>query len=200
MTKTRYMPALLMVAAAWCGCTCASCQTPGRYPLTAHLVAQALSESGIQTADEQISMLASVVASEPAPVLDVMSIEPLGDRPMAGHNESRSLIKMGCRTAGVCLPFYSIVSKLGAPIQSAPSAPKIYSDMPATARRSASEIVIRAGAHATLMMDDARAHVEVSVVSLENGAAGRKIRVATPDHKQVYVAEVVSANLLKRSF
>ena len=49
-------------------------------------------------------------------------------------------------------------------------------------------------------MDDARAHVELSVVSLENGAAGHKIRVATPDHKQVYLAEVVSANRLKRSF
>jgi flagella basal body P-ring formation protein FlgA len=59
---------------------------------------------------------------------------------------------------------------------------------------------IRSGAHATLVMDEERAHIEVAVISLENGMAGQKIRVASPNHKQVYVAEVVSANLLKRSF
>jgi flagella basal body P-ring formation protein FlgA len=59
---------------------------------------------------------------------------------------------------------------------------------------------MRAGAHATLVMDDARSHIQVAVISLENGIAGHRIRVASLDHKQVYVAEVVSANLLKRSF
>jgi flagella basal body P-ring formation protein FlgA len=59
---------------------------------------------------------------------------------------------------------------------------------------------IRAGAHATMVMDDERAHIQVAVVSLENGIAGHRIRVASPDHKQIYVAEVVNANLLRRSF
>jgi flagella basal body P-ring formation protein FlgA len=59
---------------------------------------------------------------------------------------------------------------------------------------------MRAGAHATLMMDDNRSHIQVTVISLENGVVGHRIRVASPDHKQVYVAEVVSSSLLKGSF
>jgi hypothetical protein len=194
------MPALMMVAMSLPGWVHSRCQAQGRCPITAHLVAQALSQSGIQTADEQVSMLASVVASEPAPVLDILSIDPLGDRSKGKHGESRSLVKMGCRTAGVCLPFYSIVNGLETSSESTPSALRVSTEIPATARRPDSGIVIRVGAHATLMMDDARSHVEVTVVSLENGAAGHKIRVTTPDHKQVYLAEVVSANVLKRSF
>jgi hypothetical protein len=49
-------------------------------------------------------------------------------------------------------------------------------------------------------MDDDRAHIQVAVISLESGIAGHTIRVATPDHKQIYRGEIVSANLLKRSF
>jgi flagella basal body P-ring formation protein FlgA len=61
-------------------------------------------------------------------------------------------------------------------------------------------ITMRAGAHATLVMDDDRAHIQIAVISLENGLAGHRIRVASPDHKQVYVAEVVNASLLRKSF
>jgi hypothetical protein len=49
-------------------------------------------------------------------------------------------------------------------------------------------------------MDDGRAQIEVAVISLESGTAGHRIHVASPDHKQVYLAEVVSATLLTRSF
>ncbi len=59
---------------------------------------------------------------------------------------------------------------------------------------------MRPGTHATMVMNDSRMQVQVSVISLESGIAGHKIRVESPDHKKIYVAEVVSANLLKRSF
>lgn len=198
--KTKWMPALLMVAMCVPGWVQSQCQAQDRFPLTAHLVAQALSNHGIQTADEQVSLLANVVASDPAPVLEILSINPLGGRLSSNHRQSGSLVKLGCREAGVCLPFYSIVSKLEAQEYIAPAALRVSNDTGAAARRANAGIVIRVGAHATLVMDDARAHVEVAVVSLENGVAGHKIRVATPDHKQIYLAEVVSANLLRRSF
>jgi hypothetical protein len=197
--KTRWMPALI-VAMGLPGWVHAPCQAQGRFPLTAHLVAQTLSSSGMQTVDEQVSLLANVVAAEPAPLLDILSIEPLGDKSLGKHRESHSLVKMGCRMAGVCLPFYSVVSKSEAPGDGAPTVLNVSSEAALTVRRPNSGIVIRAGAHATLVMDDARSHVEVTVVSLENGIAGHKIHVATPDHKQVYLAEVVSSNRLKRSF
>jgi flagella basal body P-ring formation protein FlgA len=61
-------------------------------------------------------------------------------------------------------------------------------------------ITMRAGAHATLLLDDDRSHIQIAVISLENGIAGHSIRVSTPDHKQVYVAEVVNASLLRKSY
>ena len=197
---TKWIPALLMVAMALPAWVQSTSQAQGRFPLTPHQVALTLTGNGIQTADDQVSLLASVVAAEPAPLLDVLSIEPLADRSSGKLRASRSLVKLGCRVPGTCLPFYSIVTKLEAPGDSTPLALRVSSDQGNAARRPNPEIVIRVGAHATLMMDDARSHVEVTVVSLENGIAGHKIHVASPDHKQVYLAEVVSANLLKRSF
>jgi flagella basal body P-ring formation protein FlgA len=61
-------------------------------------------------------------------------------------------------------------------------------------------ITMRAGTHATMLMDDDRSHIQIAVISLENGIAGHSIRVTSPDHKQVYVAEVVNASLLRKSY
>jgi flagella basal body P-ring formation protein FlgA len=41
--------------------------------------------------------------------------------------------------------------------------------------------------------------IEVSVVALESGGIGQSIRVATPDYKQQFHAEVVSASQLEGS-
>jgi hypothetical protein len=62
------------------------------------------------------------------------------------------------------------------------------------------DITMRAGTHATLVMDDNRSHIQVAVISLENGLVGHRIHVASPDHKQTYVGEVVNARLLRGSF
>ena len=74
----RWMPALLMVAMSLPGWG----QSQPRRALRsrAHQVAQTLSGNGIQIMDEQVSLLANVVATEPAPMLDILSVEPLGDR------------------------------------------------------------------------------------------------------------------------
>jgi flagella basal body P-ring formation protein FlgA len=58
-------------------------------------------------------------------------------------------------------------------------------------------ILLRAGARVLLVMDGERLHIEVPVICLENGEAGRTIRVSGLDHRQTYVATVVDAKLLK---
>jgi hypothetical protein len=189
-----------MVAIGFPGLVRAQSQLQRRFPLTAHQVAQALSANGIQTVDEQVVLLAQVVATEPAPVLDVLSVAPLGSRSPDKHSELHSLVKLGCHLPGTCLPFYSIVRKPATPVDSTPVALGVSAVTSNTALKPNTTIVIRAGAHATLVMDDARSHVQISVISLENGIAGHRIHVASPDHKQLYVAEVVSANLVRRSF
>jgi hypothetical protein len=183
-----------------------SAQSPSqhRFTLTAGQVARAVarthSDPRIQITDEQVTLLAKVVATDPDPVLDIRSVAPLGDRRSAGHTETYSKIKLVCRLPGTCLPFYAIVSW---PAETAGRATTALSASPTVANvvsKTTSEITMRAGAHATLVMDDDRSHIQVPVISLENGIAGHRIRVASPDRKQVYVAEIVSANLLKGSF
>ncbi len=197
---TKWIPALLMVAMGlpWGGQS--ACQAQGRFPLTAHMVAQTLCGSGIQTADEQVTLLARVVASKPSPVLDILSVEPLDDRSWGKRRAARVLVKLACHVHGACLPFYSIVSRPDAEPESLPGARGVSPAAGYSALKSQNRIIMRPGAHAMLEMDDARMHVQVAVVSLESGIAGHRIRVESPDHKKIYVAEVVSANLLKRSF
>ncbi|MGD0941529.1 MAG: hypothetical protein ABR905_17670 [Terracidiphilus sp.] len=197
---TRLIPILLMMAVGFPGWAQTQSQSQRRFPLTAHQVAQALSGSGIQTIDDQVLLLAQVVATEPAPVLDILSIVPLGSRSPGQQRELHSLVKLGCRLPSTCLPFYSIVSRPAAPGDSTPVALGVSAVTSNATLKPNTDIVIRAGAHATLVMDDARSHVQMSVITLENGIAGHRIHVASPDRKQFYVAEVISANLLRRSF
>jgi hypothetical protein len=187
-----------MVAMSLCGW--GQSQLHQHFALTVGQVAQALSNNGIRTTDQQVSLLAKVVATEPNPALDVLSVDSLGDRSVGEHAETRSRVRMACHLPGRCLPFYAIViSPEGIVAHAADSSSANLASGSQVSKRSG-VFTIRSGAYATLMMDDDRAHIRVSVVSLENGMAGQKIRVASPDHKQLYVAEVVSANLLKRSF
>jgi hypothetical protein len=191
----KWMPVVLIVATSVCGW--GQSQMKQRYALTAKQVAQNLSSKGVQPTSVQVLLLARVVATEPDPALDVLSVGPLGEQSGEHFRATRFLVKMACHLPGRCLPFYAVVSPTEA---SAGHAMNSSGPLEGLAVKQNSEFTIRTGMHATLVMDEEHAHIEVAVVSLENGVTGQKIRVASPDHKQIYVAEVVSTNLLKRSF
>jgi hypothetical protein len=170
-------------------------QLQERFALTAEQVARALCAGGMQTTEEQVSLLTRVVATEPDPALDILSVEPPGKGQPAHHSSPvRSRVRLACHLPGKCLPFYAIVSSSESTTRPAANT----SDLSTLSSRS--EITMRAGTHATLMMDDDRSHIQVAVISLQNGMAGNRIRVSSPDHKQVFFGEVVSASLLKGSF
>jgi hypothetical protein len=172
-------------------------QSSDRFALTVGQVTSALAEKGISLGNMQVSMLANVVATRPDPLLDVLSVDALSDLGFGEGRTSRSRVKMACHASGTCLPFYILVSEPKSMLNGVvfPSvAAGIKSYKPSLAP------TMRPGTHATLLMDDNRAHIEVSVISLENGITGHKIRVASPDHKQFYVGEVIGPNLLRRSF
>ncbi len=154
-----------------------------RFAITAGQVARALSGKGMQTTEEQVSFPARVVATELDPALDIVAVETAGKGQAAQH----SRVKMACHVPGKCLPFYVVVSWATTTPLSATAVNK-------------SDFTMPAGTHAVLVMDDARSHIQVSVISLENGMAGHRIRVSSLDHKQFYFGEVVSPILLKGSF
>jgi hypothetical protein len=187
-----------MVATSLCGW--GQSQPRQRFDLTVRQVAQTLSDKGIRTTDREVSLLAKVVATEPNPALDVLSVDPLSDQSAGEHAETRFRVRMACHLPGRCLPFYAIVKWPEGVVDYAAgsSTASIASGIQVLNRSGV--FTIRSGDYATLVMDDERARIRVSVVSLENGMIGQKIRVASPDHKQKFVAEVVSASLLRRSF
>jgi len=167
--------------------------TPSASHLT-NAIVKALAERGIEVGNGDVALLTTVVSTQPAPELDVLSLTAV-DGHAAGSDHPRSTVRIACHEAGECLPFYAVVNWAesarvrgsafrSGPFQSAVAAP----------------MVMRAGARATLLMEDGRAHVEISVVSLEGGAAGKIVRVQTPDRKRTFSAEIVSASLLKGSF
>jgi hypothetical protein len=189
---------------AQCGRGWGQSQPQAHFALTTSQVARALSERGVQTEGKQVSLLAGVVATEPDPTLDVLSVETLGSPHSPEHSQIRSRVKLACRMTEKCLPFYVIVTwpegtAWAATIASS-SSPVLRNAPVAGNGPLNSEITMPAGTHATLVIDDQRSHIQLSVISLENGIAGHRIRVASPDHKQFYVGEVVSARLLKGNF
>jgi hypothetical protein len=202
--KTRQAAILLVAATGFAGVGYAQAVTQQRYEITTAQVAQALANKGIRTAGLQVSLLAKVVANEPNPELDVLSVEPLGVRRSVEHAASSYMVKVGCHADNKCLPFYAVAS-LNPSMNQGPagtqtSLPSATIAAASTSLKANNAVTIRAGAHAVLVMHDGNAQIEVAVVSLENGVAGHTIHVASPDHKQVYLAEVVSATVLTRSF
>jgi hypothetical protein len=171
-----------------------------RFALTPTQVAQAISASGMQAGAGQVFLLTRVVATEPQPALDVLSLEVLGKGSSAGHSALRSRVKLACHNPAECLPFYAILTSPQMTDGSATVTSGVSPALKNASSNAASEITIKAGTHATLIMDDERSHIQVAVVTLENGMVGHRIHVASPDHKQTYVGEVVSARLLKGSF
>jgi hypothetical protein len=175
-------------------------QSHDSFSLTAGQVAATLSARGVSMTGKQVSLLANVVATEPNPLLDILSVNPLGDLGSGARAEARSSVKMACHQPDKCLPFYVLVTWARGADGAMTKAPGSTTPAQGASFNPGEAITMRAGTHATLVMDDHRAHIQVAVISLENGIAGHKIHVASPDHKQIYVGEVVSANLLKRSF
>jgi hypothetical protein len=171
-----------------------------RFALSTGQVARALSAGGMQITGEQVSLPARIVATEPTPELDILSVEPLGKAQLAGHSPDRFRVRLGCHLSGECLPFYAFV-RWSEPTTGSAARPSGASGLTRNIMFSPqNEIIMRAGAHATLVIDDGRSHIQIAVISLENGIAGHRIRVCSPDRKQVYFGEVVSARLLEGSF
>ena len=94
-----------------------------RFALTVGQVARTLSDRGILMTGKRLTLLAKVVASEPDPALDVLSVEPLNDLESTVNTEIRSRVKLACHLPGTCLPFYALMTCPREPGGSTPNGP-----------------------------------------------------------------------------
>lgn len=163
----------------------ATCERP-RYAIGADSIAAAVNNMGIHVVANQITLLTDVVATSNAPRLRVRSIEKSADHAL--------MVRLECESSDQCIPFYARIRGaenngtaislplLQVPDASQPKAPQV-----------------KKGSSAILLLDGEHVHVRLSVICLENGALGQKIRVAAGDPRQIFLAEVVNQNMLKGS-
>ncbi|MFZ0746333.1 MAG: hypothetical protein WAM85_18135 [Terracidiphilus sp.] len=160
------------------------------FPIRTEVIASALTGIGIQVLPEQVMLMTDVVATTNAPRLSIRSMEKSSDH--------RIIVRLECTMPEECLPFFvSIHSSEGnGEQQSSSKAGASLASVPEFNSRSKT-FAIRSGSPATLLLDSDRVHIRISVICLENGAAGQKIRVTSPDHRQAYTAEVIDGTLLR---
>jgi hypothetical protein len=145
-------------------------------------IAGAIRAAGLNITAPDVTLLAEVFASTGTPSLRVESMEHWGDHKM--------MVRLGCASGDECLPF---VVSVRLSDENAAHVPANLS----SAANSHLKPVLRAGSPAILLLDGNHVHVEISVVCLENGAAGQTIHVTTRDRQQSYTAEVVDGTTLR---
>jgi hypothetical protein len=193
-------PAVAMLMIAMTSPILSQQQRQIRYELAAEQIAAAvrheLIKGGVEVTNDEISLPARIVATEPAPMVEINSVEKYFGYVFEGRAVTRSKIKLSCRVTSACLPFYAIVSWKGARESSA----KTFMPNNLEVLAPKSKVTMSAGTPVTLVMGDENMHIQLKVVSLESGPRGALIRVASPDHKTIYVAEIVSPNLVRGRF
>jgi hypothetical protein len=161
------------------------------FTVTPRQVAHALLQRGLSVDDDQVSLVARIVAGSPEPELEVESVQWLG---AADGTAIRAKVRVVCTQPPACVPFYAVVTWPAGPLPWTQPTPNRFA-----AFHPQSPIAMRAGSRATLLIDTVQMHLRVPVISLQNGAVGSTIHVASPDRKQTYTATILSPTLLTGS-
>jgi hypothetical protein len=161
-------------------------------------VVQAFADNEIQITDGQVTVPTHPVAIETDPILDIASVEPLTKQIRSHSVETTVKARVVCHKQGACVPFYVLVTLPDS--MSVRKFRTVSSDNLVRHDLGSAQFAMHPGGHATLLLDDDRAKIEIPVVSLENGSEGQMIHVTSLDHRHVYLAEVVSATVVKGRF
>jgi len=180
-----------LILAGWIAMStaCSVWAAASRYPITAAQVSDAIGSTGTSVSPDAVSLLSVVTASTPAPHLRVQGAErATGDQLM---------VRIACETPEECLPF---VVSLHSSAETAARLAGLFAfgaPVHAASVVASGPMVIRNGAQAVLLLDGKHVHVQLPVVTLENGAVGQRIRVTEKDKRQTYTAVVVNSGLLQ---
>ena len=158
-----------------------------RIPVSSEQVADAMRSAGVETSADQVQVLANVTTTPGATLRVAKKMK---------ESSSAVLAELVCREPRQCLPFYAL----------------IHSDSAATAVTKSTEArqhlisakngveahpLVGRGQPVTLIIEHADFRIVLSAICLEVGIHGQIIRVASPDRKRVYSAEVVSNKIVR---
>jgi flagella basal body P-ring formation protein FlgA len=155
-------------------------------PSDVQQVVDALALAGVVVAPAQVEFLSGIRSTKESASLQVVST--------SNSSADTVKVKLRCQDNHECLPFYVLVHSLdklnvGSATLKAVSAAE--ADVPPN--------IIRGGEHATLVLESPDSRMSLPVICLQSGAVGQTIRVASPDHRQLFDAVVVAAGILKGS-
>ena len=180
----------LLVLATLCGARhCRAQGGPVRYPLTGNSIANALTVAGASVIAADIALPSAMTATAPSPQLALQSAG------LSGPTQLR--VRVTCSVAGQCLPFMVIADLHDNATALAALhllAPRNTAGAPGA--QTAADL-LRAGQHATLLLEDDRMRISLPVISLDSGAPGTQIRVASLDRKQTYRGVVSDATTVR---
>jgi hypothetical protein len=215
-SRTVNLP-LLLAAACLCASTVGAAQVHDdrpSFPVTSSQIVSAMQGRQLPTQGAQIRIAAPITASLENPQLDIQAIALVSPREIR--------LRMSCRNRTVCPSFFALASypqvvnadTLPTIIESSSpnsqtvansqhlslaTATAVPTQQPKPDKAAPAEPTLRIGSSVMLQIDGDRVHILIEVVCLENGSTGDKIRVTTRDHKQSYVAQIVTPTLLKGS-
>lgn len=164
----------------------------GRYSISAEQVAVAVGRMGVRISPSQITVLADVVATTPAPVLRVRSLERL--------DADRFMVRLECVNEDSCLPFMTSIQvdkDEATKLASISSRECLRCGANSVPAQQSGTVVIRSGSSAILELEGPHIHIRIPVICLQNGAAGQTIRATDKDHRRVYAAQVIDIGILR---
>lgn len=157
-----------------------------RFAISMSQIADALASAGLTVNVAQVEFLSEVnTVSDHAP-LQVVST--------ANRAVGIAIVKLRCHDNHECLPFYVLVHASKTVSLAQPASERIPLVEDTSFPR-----VVRGGDPATLILENADFRIRMSVICLQNGSRGQKIRVASRDHRRFFEGEVVGTGMLKGS-
>ena len=172
------------------GAVAARGQTAALQPhITEGDVAEGMREKGIAIRVEQIGLLSTIPARMEHPVLEAVKIEPLA--------ADTSRVLMRCTDRSSCIPFYAVVHGLTSSEKALQNSPKPQSRVSVRQEPAGGPILMKRGSTVTLEIVAPEMVITVSVVCLQSGRQGERIRVSAVDQQKTYLGEVVSPGLLR---
>jgi hypothetical protein len=150
-------------------------------------VADAMAFAGMAVKPEQIEFLSGASRTSEGAKVRLVSVT---------HGTPGMVkVKLRCENNHECLPFYVLVDGVDA------TEPNSLGARPAPPSKATSlPNLVRAGDHATLVLETPDARMSFPVICLQSGARGQRIRLASPDRRRTYDGEVVAAGMLKGNF
>ncbi len=187
-TLTRHTVSLSLAALALASPRTGAQTAEERFPLTGANVMIALQAIGLAVPPADIRLPLSLTATSGSPALRVTSADVLPDGIMR--------VRLSC-PRGECLPFFATVASHAKNSTLTEVAGTGSSFRPVEPIERVSRPALRAGDHATLVMEDDHMRISLSVVSIDSGTVGSEVRVSSPDHKKTFRATVLSSQLVK---